>query len=305
MSSSGSSSRLYHQPLNPFRTQPPHPRDDSHAAFIANPVVRTCYVVAVGILMIAVSIVACTTYLHLPSPQNDNAVANGPHRLAAIKPATPDVKILQTEIRSRVTPNSGTTNGVRPVPDAPSGLSTAEKFSQQNVRSRDYGRDQDDPNKEDALSYHHDDDEVEENNTGGPDDADELLLRPGEVHAKMLGETKDQVKLEIDQEEYSDHAFGVEKGHNDESPTTEKVESQKQLADPLQGEDVVVVLKNKMEVDAGRNDTATISGLDKDSDGRNVQDSNDGQVSDGTIDEPIESNQLLRTRNVTPIAAVN
>jgi hypothetical protein len=261
MNASSCGSKVHHcgthqQPQNPFRTQQ---RDDA-TTIMSNPIVRTCYVVAVGSLVIAVSVVAYSTYTRLPS-----ALHSDPHRLTGVSvPAVPaDLKILQPELRSR-TASGGTinnNNALRSVPDAriqiaPGSSVTDKSPPQANVRTRDYGKvpdeeksyqDQEDENEDDDVN------EEEDEEGKAPDDLAEL--RPGDSHAKMLGETKDQVKLEMDQEgAYSNHVFGVELLEEEDEEG-----SQKKLTD--QGapqQDLVILLPRKSDPDT--TDTASGNG---------------------------------------------
>jgi hypothetical protein len=298
---SSNSSKMYHQPLNPFRTQPSHPRESD---VLANPILRTCYVFAVGTLMICVSLVAYSTYIHLPSANNDSTLATGPNRLAVVQSAT-DLKILQPEIRSRtISLINDISNTIRTAATAqiPS-LQGTEKLSPPlaNVRSKDYGRDQDDADKEEALSYHHDD-EVDELRGHDLDDAEEL--RPAEVHAKMLGQTKDQVKLEIDQERYSDHAFGVDQDDTNEgAASTNHLDSLEEP--PLDPK--VIVLPRKGEVEnialiSGANPSNITSTLGSDSD---TQRDDIPKVDIQKIGETRENQYLRRKSNPIVIAAEN
>jgi hypothetical protein len=239
-SSCASKGHHFHQPRNPFRTQQ---RDDA-TAIMSNPIVRTCYIVAVGTLVIAVSVVAFSTYTRLPS-----ARLNDPHRLTgASVPSVPaDLKILQPELRSRASSNGANSNNnaLRSVPDARlqvgPGVSSSERSPPQaNVRTR--RAPEEDKSYQDQDEEDEDDEVNEEEEEGkAPDDLAEL--RPGDSHAKMLGETKDQVKLEMDQEgAYSNHVFGVELPEEDE----EGEGSEKKLADHLAPrEDLVILLPRK------------------------------------------------------------
>ena len=253
-----SSCKAHHsQPRNPFRT--PQQRDDA-AAIMSNPVVRVCYIVAVGALVIAVSIVAYTTYSQLPS-----ALTTDPHRLTGgvIPSVATDLKILQPEPRSRTTNGAGSNNNnvLRSLPDARLHVNTGTSDKPlPNVRTRDHGRGPEEENETYQDQEDESDDDDEEEEAKAPDDLAEL--RPGDSHAKMLGETKDQVKLEMDQEgQYSDHVFGVALPEE-----ASEEESQKKLADQASSrEDLVILLPRKSEaLDLANGNGTTFDHLSED-----------------------------------------
>lgn len=257
--------KQHHQPLNPFRTQ--LRTEDHHGVLFSNPIFQVCYVAAVGTLLIAVSVVAWTTFSQLPNPQEDSALlAGGPHRLAVTD--LTDLKILNkppVRMGGGVRSQSIMPPPQQKVPSQTIAGALLEKMVPVqpivvNARSMDYGKDDDESSKEDSLSFTHDD---ETEDTSIVHDAEDLLLRPADANLKILGETKEQVKIEIDQEEYSDHAFGLQQDHgtnpdaDDESADPEAVDEGRddrggQRADKgdASGDHEVHVLRRKGELDA-------------------------------------------------------
>lgn len=204
------------QPRNPFRTQN-RGCDDHNDVLFANPFAQACYIAAVGALVIAVIVVAWTTFSQLPSPHEDSALV-GPHRLAASD--LNDIKILK--------PARAGGGGVRSQARIPQIAETTvgallEKMarvlpSASSERTNVDGRSGEDDSSEEGLeSFHHDDDA----NEVVVHDAGEQLLRPAIAHSKLLGETKEQVKQEMNREEFSDHVFGVQRGDKESKSLTD------------------------------------------------------------------------------------
>jgi hypothetical protein len=241
-------------PINPFRTQHHPQRNSDDSVCIENPILRWCYVVGVMLLLLCLSVVGYKSYnIRFPSP--NYTFTSGLSRLTGLrssKASTTDIKILQPEIlfegkvpsiknnmnnnllipRNTGRPNdsgssSETSNQILP----PVVLVQAPKIRSEVSGDVGYNRDDEIEDEEEVVG-----------NGVQVDDNVESMLRPGEAHAKMLGATKDQFKLELNQEKYSDHAFGVEQ----DKVTSERSESQDQEdvgSDNIETDHVVVLFR--------------------------------------------------------------
>jgi hypothetical protein len=219
------------QPLNPFRTQP---RGEDHHVLFANPLLQVCYVVAVGALMVAVSVVAWTALSQLPSPHEDTALAPGPHRIAVAD--LTDVKIQTKQPPARMGGKWVRSHSRVPPPqlaDTETLFETTSLAKSAAIeRTKDHGNGYDGSSKEDLLSFHHDDelDQDDGEDTSTAHDAE--LLRPADAQLKFLGETKELVKQEMDQEEYSEHhVFGVQQDGGTNSVPDDKINADHQMED--------------------------------------------------------------------------
>ena len=214
-------------PLNPFRTR----GEDSQKALFVNPVVQACYFVSVGALIVAVAVVAWTTISQLPIPLEVNtAYAASPHRIAVVADL-PEIKSRTKQSPPRI--GGGVRSQAR-IPAPQLSDKTGTLLEKTNLVkpvllvgkewSKDFG--EDDSRKEDQLPVHHND---EDENTSIVHDRDEPLLPASGAAMKILGETKEQVRQEIEREEYGEHAFGLPQ---EDTAAVANLEAKKQNADP-------------------------------------------------------------------------
>jgi hypothetical protein len=207
--------RHHHQPINPFRTQPR--ADEIHGVILANPWLKACYVAAVITLMIAVLTVASTAVSQSLNPL-ETSEGVGPHQLTkdGIKTINgPSRRLggggvvslsrLPPLPRSTVVPDIAISKAPEQLIRGPNALTSTNERVREN---KEYGDDE----YNELASMVRQQDEMEDTEDG--------LLQPGGAHLRIIGETKQQVKQEIERESYSEHAFGQQQGA---APVNEKL----------------------------------------------------------------------------------
>jgi hypothetical protein len=199
--------RYHHQPINPFRTQPR--ADEIHGVLLANPWLKACYVAAVVTLMISVLTVASTAVSQNLNPLETSSEGVGPHQLtrdgtkAMHGPSrrlggggVVSLSRLPPLPRSTVVPQIAISKAPEQLIRSSNDLENTNESVREN---KAYG---DDEYNELASMVHQD--EIEDTEDG--------LLQPGGAHLRIIGETKQKVRQEIERESYSEHAFGQQQG---------------------------------------------------------------------------------------------
>jgi hypothetical protein len=235
--------RYHHQPINPFRTQPR--ADEIHGVLLANPWLKACYVAAVVTLMISVLTVASTAVSQNLNPLETSSEGVGSHQLTRDSVKTingPSRRLggggvvslsrLPPLPLSTVVPEVATSKAPEELIRSPNALESASESVRE---SKGYG---DDDYNELASTVHQE--EMEDTEDG--------LLQQGGAHLRIIGETKQKVKQEIERESYSDHAFGQQQGA---APVNKKlVDSNSTSRGDLgtSGHDVVDISDNEVHV---------------------------------------------------------
>jgi hypothetical protein len=228
----------YHQPINPFRTPPPpRPADEIHSALLSNPWLKTCYVASVLALLIAVLIVASTAFSQILNPLETNSVIKSTHRftttssssttpLSGVKPINSEKQHVASAARlggggvqsvSRLIPplQRPALDETAPGGSAPTHPQKVMTYSQRETQSpTQYKSDDQETTREFPSLFPLVDEDTAAVDAAAIDveDVEEGLIRPPvDVQMKrIMGETKEKVKQEMDQEAYSEHAFGLQ-----------------------------------------------------------------------------------------------
>lgn len=226
-------SHPHHQPpLNPFRTQQQHPRcsEDSRMmqggnGWFANPCVQACYVAAVVALMIAVSGVAYTALSQLTISSNPPVHHPYHHHRYESPPLLHTNKSKNIRLGggvqslSRLLPLASASSSSPPLVVDPSDIASAETTDGR------IGAEPEDDNAEKEFLSVFPQEEDETTDVASLEDEEELLSRPGGgvAHWKLLRETKDIVRKELDREAdvYGDHAFGLQSSSSGGASTNE------------------------------------------------------------------------------------
>jgi len=211
-------------------------------------ILQICYVAAVGALLVTVSLLAISAVYQMPSPHETGL---GPHH--------PTIESAH-DTRQKVIPRKG--GGVRGQSRLPPVLEANEHKPAQHLHSSVNDDEEDEP-------------VIQE---------EELVMlqraNPAGNNLKILGETKEQVKQEISQEEHSDHAFGAQLGDDNEpepskGSDSQKISNRKETAAAAENDEMVKAKKSshsvqiirrrgESEVSEGSNNKETANRREKD-----------------------------------------